>query len=98
LRALSRLFEYALSLSAWKQAGGTRWALRMNPSSGNLHPTEGYVLIDVSDETSRRCCVSSGSRVTGAPSKRRKGSNWLAQSSRPGPGAKRAKWCFVRSW
>ena len=46
LRALSRLLEYALSLSAWKQAGGTRWALRVNPSSGNLHPTEGYVLID----------------------------------------------------
>ena len=23
----------------------TRWALRVNPSSGNLHPTEGYVLI-----------------------------------------------------
>ena len=44
LRALSRLFEYALALSAWKQAGGTRWALRANPSSGNLHPTEGYVL------------------------------------------------------
>jgi SagB-type dehydrogenase family enzyme len=46
VRALSRLFEHALSLSAWKQAGGTRWALRVNPSSGNLHPTEGYVLID----------------------------------------------------
>ena len=45
LRALSRLLEYALALSAWKQAGGTRWALRANPSSGNLHPTEGYVLI-----------------------------------------------------
>jgi SagB-type dehydrogenase family enzyme len=45
LRALSRLLEYALALSAWKQAGGTRWALRVNPSSGNLHPTEGYVLI-----------------------------------------------------
>ena len=44
LRALSRLLEYALALSAWKQAGGTRWALRVNPSSGNLHPTEGYVL------------------------------------------------------
>ena len=44
LRALSRLLEYALALSAWKQAGGTRWALRANPSSGNLHPTEGYVL------------------------------------------------------
>ena len=44
-RSLSRLFEYALALSAWKQAGGTRWALRINPSSGNLHPTEGYLLI-----------------------------------------------------
>jgi SagB-type dehydrogenase family enzyme len=44
-RSLSRLFEYALALSAWKQAGGTRWALRSNPSSGNLHPTEGYLLI-----------------------------------------------------
>jgi SagB-type dehydrogenase family enzyme len=46
LRALSRFFEHALSLSAWKQAGGTRWALRVNPSSGNLHPTEGYLFID----------------------------------------------------
>src|SRR3990172_3062627 len=45
LRTLSRLLEYALALSAWKQAGGTRWALRVNPSSGNLHPTEGDVLI-----------------------------------------------------
>ena len=45
IRILSRFFEYALALSAWKQAGGTRWALRSNPSSGNLHPTEGYLLI-----------------------------------------------------
>ncbi len=44
LRSLSRLLELALALSAWKQAGGTRWALRVNPSSGNLHPTEAYVL------------------------------------------------------
>ena len=45
LRSLSRLLEYSLSLTAWKQAGTVRWALRANPSSGNLHPTEGYVLI-----------------------------------------------------
>lgn len=45
-RTLSRFFEYALSITAWKEAGGVRWALRSNPSSGNLHPTEGYVLID----------------------------------------------------
>ncbi len=46
LRSLSRLLQYALAISAWKQAGTTRWALRCNPSSGNLHPTEGYLLID----------------------------------------------------
>jgi SagB-type dehydrogenase family enzyme len=45
IRTLSRLLEYALALSAWKQVGGARWALRANPSSGNLHPTEGYVLV-----------------------------------------------------
>jgi len=45
LKALSRFFEYALSLTAWKEYNGTRWALRSNPSSGNLHPTEGYLFI-----------------------------------------------------
>ena len=44
-RTLSRFFELALALSAWKRAGESEWALRSNPSSGNLHPTEGYVLI-----------------------------------------------------
>jgi SagB-type dehydrogenase family enzyme len=46
VRTVSRLLEYALAISAWKQAGEVRWALRSNPSSGNLHPTEGYLLID----------------------------------------------------
>lgn len=46
--SVSRLFHDALGLSAWKQiAGGRPWALRMNPSSGNLHPTEGYLLAGV---------------------------------------------------
>jgi len=45
VRSLSRLFEYSLAISAWKQAGEVRWALRSNPSSGNLHPTEVYLLI-----------------------------------------------------
>ena len=43
--SLSRFFEYALSLTAWKEYGGNRWALRSNPSSGNLHPTEGYLIM-----------------------------------------------------
>ncbi len=45
VRTLSRLFEFALALSAWKKAGESEWALRSNPSSGNLHPTEGYLVV-----------------------------------------------------
>jgi SagB-type dehydrogenase family enzyme len=47
--ALSRFLEFALALSAWKRAGETQWALRSNPSSGNLHPTEGYVVLPALD-------------------------------------------------
>ena len=45
VRTLSRFFEFALALSAWKKAGEAEWPLRSNPSSGNLHPTEGYVVL-----------------------------------------------------
>jgi SagB-type dehydrogenase family enzyme len=43
-RSIGALFELSLGLSAWKQYGASRWALRCNPSSGNLHPTEAYLL------------------------------------------------------
>ena len=42
---ISRFLEFALALSAWKRAGDMQWALRSNPSSGNLHPTEGYLVL-----------------------------------------------------
>lgn len=42
---LGLFLELALGLSAWKALGPDRWALRNTPSSGNLHPTEGYVLL-----------------------------------------------------
>ena len=45
LESISLFLRYALSLTAWKQVGETRWPLRANPSSGNLHPTEGYALL-----------------------------------------------------
>lgn len=41
---ISRFFQDSLAISAWKQAGTMRWAVRVNPSSGNLHPTEGYFI------------------------------------------------------
>ena len=43
--AVAVLFELSLGLSAWKEFRGSRWALRCNPSSGNLHPTEGYAVL-----------------------------------------------------
>jgi SagB-type dehydrogenase family enzyme len=45
LASIATLFELALGLSAWKEFRGNRWALRCNPSSGNLHPTEGYAIL-----------------------------------------------------
>lgn len=45
IESVAALLELALGLAAWKAYGGTRWALRCNPSSGNLHPTEGYLVL-----------------------------------------------------
>jgi SagB-type dehydrogenase family enzyme len=42
--AIGYFLRHALGLSAWKRFGASRWSLRVNPSSGNLHPTEAYVL------------------------------------------------------
>ncbi|GAB4353304.1 MAG: nitroreductase family protein [Methylohalobius crimeensis] len=41
---IADLFYHSFALSAWKEIPGARWALRCNPSSGNLHPTEVYLL------------------------------------------------------
>jgi SagB-type dehydrogenase family enzyme len=38
------VLRHSLGLSAWKQFRESRWSLRVNPSSGNLHPTEAYVV------------------------------------------------------
>jgi SagB-type dehydrogenase family enzyme len=42
--SLSALLRLSVGLTAWKEYAGSRWALRANPSSGNLHPTETYVV------------------------------------------------------
>lgn len=46
LSGLALLLELSFGLAAWKQLGPDRWALRCNPSSGNLHPTEAYVIAE----------------------------------------------------
>ncbi len=44
LASVSALLELSMGLTAWKEFGPDRWAVRANPSSGNLHPTEAYVI------------------------------------------------------
>ncbi|MFC3608040.1 SagB/ThcOx family dehydrogenase [Stutzerimonas tarimensis] len=44
LPTLGALLQLSLGLTAWKSLGPDRWAVRANPSSGNLHPTEAYLL------------------------------------------------------
>lgn len=47
---VSRLLYGSMALSAWKEVRGPdgevaqRWPLRVNPSSGNLHPTETWLV------------------------------------------------------
>lgn len=47
VQSISALLYFSMAISAWKQIRGTehKWALRVNPSSGNLHPTEAHLLI-----------------------------------------------------
>jgi SagB-type dehydrogenase family enzyme len=46
---ISTFLFHALALSAWKSTGDARWSLRVDPSSGNLHPTEGWLLLPALD-------------------------------------------------
>ena len=46
----------SLGLSAWKQFRESSWSLRVNPSSGNLHPTEAYVVCRPDGRRRRDAC------------------------------------------
>ena len=45
-QSIGEFLRCSMGLSAWKQFGASRWALRVNPSSGNLHPTEAWIVRD----------------------------------------------------
>jgi SagB-type dehydrogenase family enzyme len=45
IETIAGFLELALGLSAWKAVGQSRWSLRINPSSGNLHPTEAHLIL-----------------------------------------------------
>ena len=43
--SISQLLQFSLGIAAWKSSGGSSWAVRCNASSGNLHPTESYLIL-----------------------------------------------------
>ncbi len=43
-RTLGSLLRLCAGITAWKQYGPNRWSLRAHPSSGNLHPTETWLI------------------------------------------------------
>lgn len=44
IESISQFFQFSLGLAAIKEYGEQSWALRCNASSGNLHPTEAYII------------------------------------------------------
>ena len=43
--SISQLLQFSMGIAAWKSSGGSSWAVRCNASSGNLHPTESYLIL-----------------------------------------------------
>ncbi|MFA6972589.1 MAG: nitroreductase family protein [Gallionella sp.] len=41
---IGSLLRLCAGLTAWKEYAGSRWSLRAHPSSGNLHPTETWLI------------------------------------------------------
>ncbi|MCB1889321.1 MAG: SagB/ThcOx family dehydrogenase [Rhodocyclaceae bacterium] len=52
IASLGALLQLACGLTAWKTLGPDRWALRANPSSGNLHPVECWLVSEGIDPLS----------------------------------------------
>ncbi|MCF6243593.1 MAG: SagB family peptide dehydrogenase [Sulfurovum sp.] len=44
LESVSQFFQFSLGLAAIKEFGDQSWALRCNASSGNLQPSEAYII------------------------------------------------------
>ncbi|EQB39240.1 nitroreductase [Sulfurimonas hongkongensis] len=43
--SISGLLQFSMGIAAYKESGGSSWAVRCNASSGNLHPTEAYLVL-----------------------------------------------------
>jgi len=56
IESIAIMLELSMGISAWKKYHNSEWALRINPSSGNLHPTECYLVLP--DIPRQQACVT----------------------------------------
>ena len=43
--SISQFLQFSMGIAAWKVSGDSSWAVRCNASSGNLHPSESYLIL-----------------------------------------------------
>ena len=43
--SISQFLQFSMGIAAYKESGGNSWAVRCNASSGNLHPSETYLML-----------------------------------------------------
>ncbi len=55
--SISSFFRYALGLAANKRFGASSWELRINASSGNLHPIEAYCIVNATKNLEERTAL-----------------------------------------
>lgn len=57
LQSLSQLLQFSMGISAIKSNGYDEWALRCNASSGNLHPSEVYLILPPLEDVNEQSTI-----------------------------------------
>jgi SagB-type dehydrogenase family enzyme len=58
MASISQFLQFSFGISSIKSNGVNKWALRCNASSGNLHPTEAYVILPPIENISKKSSVA----------------------------------------
>ncbi|MDA7848021.1 nitroreductase family protein [Sulfurospirillum sp.] len=57
-QSISQLLQFSMGISAMKSDGVNEWALRCNASSGNLHPSESYLILPPVEDINTNTTIS----------------------------------------
>ena len=60
IESISQFLQFSMGIAAHKEANGNRWSVRCNASSGNLHPTETYLVLPPSNITEQTSIMHYG--------------------------------------